>query len=53
MTEDQVSDTDKPFAAGSYNVWLIAAFVLFSETKNNRPFQRYHVIQALGFAVVA
>lgn len=51
MTENQVSDNDRLFAAGSYIIWLIAVFVLVSETNKKRAFQRYHAIQALGFAV--
>jgi len=51
VTENQVSDNDRLFAAGSYIIWLIAVFVLISETNKKRAFQRYHAIQSLGFAV--
>jgi uncharacterized membrane protein len=53
VTENQVSDNDRLFAAGSYIIWLIAVFVLFSETNKKRAFQRYHAVQSLGFAVAA
>ncbi len=51
MTEGQITDNDKLFAALSYIFWPLAIFVLFSETNKNRPFQRYHAVQALGVVV--
>lgn len=52
MTEDQITDNDKLFAAVSYIFWPLAVIVLLSETNKERPFQRYHAVQALGFAIV-
>ncbi len=52
MTEGQITDNDKLFAALSYIFWPVAVFVLISETNKTRLFQRYHAVQALGFTVV-
>ena len=51
MTENQVTDNDRLLAAASYVIWLVAVFVLVSESNKKRPFQRYHAVQSLGFAV--
>lgn len=51
MTEEQVTDNDKLFAALSYIFWPVAIIVLLSETNKNRPFQRHHAIQALGLGI--
>jgi len=53
MSQEQVNDNDKLFAALSYILWPVAVIVLLSETNKARPFQRYHAIQALGFVVAA
>ncbi len=53
MSTDQITDNDKLLAALSYPIWLVAVFVLISESNKNRPFQRYHAVQALGLAVAA
>ena len=53
MTEEQITDNDKLIAALSYPIWLVAVFVLVSEANKNRPFQRYHAVQALGFGLAA
>jgi uncharacterized membrane protein len=53
MTEEQLNDNDKLFAALSYVFWPVAVIVLLSETNKTRPFQRHHAIQALAFGVAA
>ena len=53
MSTEQITDNDKLLAALSYPIWLVAVFVLISENNKTRPFQRYHAVQALGFAVAA
>jgi uncharacterized membrane protein len=53
MTEEQITDNDKLLAAVSYIFWPLAVIILLSETNKERPFQRYHAIQALGFGVAA
>jgi uncharacterized membrane protein len=52
MSDEQITNDDKLFAALSYIFWPLALIVLVLEPNKNRPFQRYHGIQALGFAVV-
>ena len=53
MSTEQINDNDKLFAALSYVIWPVAVIVLLSESNKKRPFQRYHAVQALGFAVAA
>jgi uncharacterized membrane protein len=53
MTEEQITENDKLFAALSYIFWPLAVIILLSETNKEQPFQRYHAVQALGFGVVA
>jgi uncharacterized membrane protein len=53
MTEEQITENDKLFAALSYAIWPIALVVLISETNKNRPFQRTHAVQALFYGVAA
>jgi len=51
MTEYQINENDKLFAALSYIFWPLAVIVLLSESNKSRPFQRHHAVQALGFGV--
>jgi uncharacterized membrane protein len=53
VAEEQVTDNDKLIAALSYIIWLVAVFVLISESNKKRPYQRYHAVQGLGFVVAA
>ena len=53
MTEEQsITDNDKLLAAISYIFWPLAVIILVSEANRERPFQRYHAVQALGLDVV-
>ena len=51
MSEGQINDNDRLIAAISYIFWPAAVFVLISESNKNRPFQRYHAVQSLGFII--
>ncbi len=51
MTQEQPNADDKLFAALSYILWPVAVIVLLSENNKNRPFQRYHAVQALSLGV--
>lgn len=50
-TTDVTSD-DKLWAALGYPIFPIAIIVLLMEDKKNRPFLKYHAIQALALNVV-
>jgi uncharacterized membrane protein len=50
-TGEATSD-DKLWAALGYPIALIAIIVLFMEDKKNRPFIRYHAIQAIALNIV-
>ncbi len=53
MTEEQLTtDNDKLLTAISYIFWPLAVIILVSEANRERPFQRYHAVQALGLNVV-
>jgi uncharacterized membrane protein len=45
---DDATDNDKLMAALSYPIPLVAIIILLVEDMKNRPFQRYHAIQALA-----
>lgn len=49
---DDITDNDKLMAALSYPIPLVAIIILLVEEMKNRPFQRYHAIQALAVNVV-
>jgi uncharacterized membrane protein len=53
VSEGQITDNDKLIAAFSYIFWPVAVFVLISESNKERPYQRYHAVQSLGFIVAA
>ena len=53
MIEEQpTTDNDKLLAAIAYIFWPLAVIILVSEANRERPFQRYHAVQALGLDVV-
>jgi uncharacterized membrane protein len=43
-----VTDNDKLMAALSYPIPIVAIIILIAEDMKNRPFQRFHAIQALA-----
>lgn len=43
-----VTDNDKLMAALSYPIPLVAIIILLAEDMKNRPFQRFHAVQALA-----
>ena len=47
-----ITDNDKLMAALSYPIFIVAIIILLAEDMKNRPFQRYHAIQALAVNVV-
>ena len=51
MNTDITSD-DKLWAALGYPIFIIALIMLFVEGKKDRPFIRFHAIQALALNVV-
>jgi uncharacterized membrane protein len=55
MTEDysippagDISDNDRLLAALSYPIFLVAIVILIAEDMKNRPFMKYHAVQALA-----
>ena len=49
---DDVTDQDKLMAAIAYPIPLVAIIMLLVEEMKERPFQRYHAVQALAVNVV-
>jgi uncharacterized membrane protein len=45
---DDISDNDKLMAAISYPIPLVAIVILLAEELKDRPFQKYHAVQALA-----
>jgi uncharacterized membrane protein len=43
-----ITDNDKLMAALSYPIPIVALIILIAEDMKNRPFQRFHAIQALA-----
>ncbi|MFQ5614092.1 MAG: DUF4870 domain-containing protein [Anaerolineae bacterium] len=52
MTNDDINSNDKLLAALSYPIGLVAIVILLVEDMKNRPFQKYHAVQALAVNVV-
>lgn len=48
----EITSDDKLWSALGYVIPIIAIIVLFLEDKKNRPFIRFHAVQALAFNVV-
>jgi len=51
MNSDITSD-DKLWAALGYPIFIIALIMLFVEGKKDRPFIKFHAVQALALNVV-
>jgi uncharacterized membrane protein len=47
----EITDNDKLMAALSYPFPILAIVILLVADMKNRPFQRYHAVQALGVNV--
>jgi uncharacterized membrane protein len=47
-----ITDNDKLMAALSYPIFIVAIIILLAEDMKNRPFQKYHAVQALAVNVV-
>jgi uncharacterized membrane protein len=45
---NDITDQDKLMAALSYPIGIVALIILLVEDMKNRPFQKYHAVQALG-----
>lgn len=50
-TSQEINENDRLMAALSYPIPIIAIVILVSESNKQRPFQKYHAVQALGFWV--
>jgi uncharacterized membrane protein len=48
----EVTSDDKLWAALGYPIFIIAIIMLFIEGKKDRPFIKYHAVQALALNVV-
>lgn len=49
---NDITDNDKLLAALSYPLGIVAIVILLVEDLKNRPFQKYHAVQALAVNVV-
>lgn len=49
---DEITPNDRLLAALSYPIPIVAVIVLLVEDMKNRPYLRYHAIQALGYLAV-
>jgi uncharacterized membrane protein len=45
---DDITDNDKLMAALSYPIPIVALIILLAEDMKNRPFQKFHAVQALA-----
>jgi uncharacterized membrane protein len=52
MGTPEITSDDKLWAAFGYLIFIVAVIALFMEDKKNRPFIRYHAIQAIALNVV-
>jgi uncharacterized membrane protein len=52
LEAEEITDDDKLWALLSWLFWPIAIIVLLLEDKKQRPFIKYHAIQALALGVV-
>jgi len=48
----EITQDDKLWAALGYPIWPIAVIMLLIEGKKNRPFIKFHAVQALALNVV-
>lgn len=51
-TNTEITSDDKLWAALGYPIFIVAIIMLFLEGKKDRPFIKYHAVQALGANVV-
>ena len=49
---DEITDQDRLWAALAWIFWPIAIVILLVEDMKDRPFQKYHAVNSLAFAVV-
>jgi uncharacterized membrane protein len=49
---NDINDQDKLMAALSYPIGIVALVILLVEDMKNRPFQKYHAVQALAVNIV-
>ena len=47
-----ITDNDKLMAAISYPIPLVAIIILLAEDMKNRPFQKFHAVQAIAANIV-
>lgn len=47
-----ITDNDKLLAALSYPLGIVAIIILLVEDMRNRPFQKYHAVQALAVNLI-
>jgi uncharacterized membrane protein len=50
--EGDLTDQDKLMAALSYPIPIVAIIILLVEDMKNRPFQKFHAVQALAVNIV-
>ncbi len=48
----EIDSNDKLWAALSYPIGIIAVVILLVESMKERPFQKYHAVQALAVNVI-
>ncbi len=51
-TDTSITSDDKLWAALGYPIFIIALIMLFVEGKKDRPFIRFHAVQALALNIV-
>jgi uncharacterized membrane protein len=49
---NDITDQDRLLAAISYPIAIVAIVILLVEDMKNRPFQKYHAVQALAIGVI-
>jgi uncharacterized membrane protein len=49
---DDITDNDKLMAALSYPIPLVAIIIILAEDMKNRPFQKFHAVQAIAANIV-
>ncbi len=50
-TAPEITSDDRLWAALGYPIWIIALIVLLMEDKKQRPFIKFHAVQALALNV--
>ena len=49
---NDITDQDRLLAAISYPIAIVAVVILLVEDLKNRPYQKYHAVQALAVGVI-